>query len=1048
LRKHSAEIRQEHDNLQAIFDAAQVGFLLVNQKTEVTCINEATARMIGKEAAHVLGRQPGDVLSCIFALMAPGGCGTNEACQKCPIRMSVTRVLKTKETVQGLEVQHALAVHGEICFFWFLISVSQLTFNGAPHALLAISDITEQKKAEESLLAANERLEIQKIALESQRQEMVAANEQLTFHTAALEDANKALEESNRIAESATRAKSEFLANMSHEIRTPMTAIMGYADILVRDKGFKEAPEHWRKALEIIKRNGEHLLRLLNDILDLSKVETGKLQIELVSSSPSQVVADVVSLMCIRADAKGLKLITEFVSPLPETILTDPLRLRQILVNLVGNAIKFTKSGEVRITVRFVSGSVPKQLVFDVTDTGIGMEQRQIMNIFRPFSQLDSSASREFGGTGLGLAISKRLVEAMNGRIEVHSKPGEGSTFSVIIDPGPVDGICMVPQSRETAIQPQSAETTHDAGSIDLHGRILFAEDGLDNQQLVRLLLEKAGANVTTCENGLLAVEAAMASKEAGQPFDMIIMDMQMPVMDGYIATRQLREKGYTGPIIALTANAMIEDRQKCIDAGCDDYFAKPFDRNQILNAIARCIEKNVVSRKEATKTISEPLKTQCDWSRLHARVLIAEDTLDVQNLIEDLLTAAGAEVTAVDNGQLAVEKVTAARRDGKPFDLILMDMQMPVMDGYDATRQLRSEGYRGRIVALTAHSMTKDRQKCLESGCDDFVTKPIDSNLLIKIVEESARASRDESNTVHSEKAAIPPQSAGGALHSQHADNPVFARRLCEFVSRLDGRVQAMKAAIDNSQANELQSLAHQLKGSAGSYGYPSLAEAASALEEALKIGRLDAAPKILDQVAALCRDIEKSAESLVKFPSKGIDTLKTTRLLCDSNPHASEGAATVAKFKLLEPKMPMHILVVDDDLDMLGLLEDIIKERFSKNARVELVSSSQKARERLEAGLIDVLITDIEMPDLNGLQLLRFAKRKNAWTQVVVITGHSQMEVLTDAMDLGASDYLVKPIDPEELEQSLHEAFSRFHRWRQSLARTIVSHPISLCR
>ena len=209
-----------------------------------------------------------------------------------------------------------LEIHGKIRFFWFLISVSQLTFNDSPHALLAISDITKQKRAEESLLAANERLETQKIALESQRQEMVATNEQLTYHTAALETANKALEEFNQIAESATRAKSEFLANMSHEIRTPMTAIMGYADFLVREKGLEKAPERRRKALETIKRNGEHLLRLLNDILDLSKVEAGKLQIEPMRLSPSQLVAEVASLMCIRAEAKHLKLLTEFVSPL------------------------------------------------------------------------------------------------------------------------------------------------------------------------------------------------------------------------------------------------------------------------------------------------------------------------------------------------------------------------------------------------------------------------------------------------------------------------------------------------------------------------------------------------------------------------------------------------------------------------------------------------------------------------------------------------------------------------------------------------------------
>ncbi len=228
------------------------------------------------------------------------------------------------------------------------------------------------------------------------------------------------------------RAKSEFLANMSHEIRTPMTAILGYADLLLNEEGLEKAPPHWRQNLRTIKRNGEHLLELINDILDLSKIEAEKLQIEPTRCSPVQLVAEVVSLMRVQAKAKHLKLETELVGPLPETMLTDPLRLRQVLVNLVGNAIKFTDHGEVRIAVRLTDDSGHPRLCFDVTDTGIGIDEEQVGKLFQPFNQVDNSSTRKFGGTGLGLCISKRLAEALGGSIEVRSKPGTGSTFSVI----------------------------------------------------------------------------------------------------------------------------------------------------------------------------------------------------------------------------------------------------------------------------------------------------------------------------------------------------------------------------------------------------------------------------------------------------------------------------------------------------------------------------------------------------------------------------------------------------------------------------------------
>jgi two-component system sensor histidine kinase/response regulator len=425
----------------------------------------------------------------------------------------------------------------------------------------------------------------------------------------------QALREAKAQAEAASAAKSEFLANMSHEIRTPMTAILGFAENML-DPQMSDAERF--VAINTIRRNGEHLLQIINDILDLSKVEVGHLAIHRVPCSPFQIVADVQSLMRIRAAEKRLTFHVEYLGEIPETIQTDPVRLRQILVNLVGNAIKFTESGGVRLVTRFLpgaggglhgsevgdnisgpdtqppgpglqSGSREPQIQFDVIDTGIGMATEDVARIFEPFTQADSSITRRFGGTGLGLTISKHLASMLGGMIIVDSQSGRGSTFRLVIDTGPVDGVRMIRDAPAAAVaQPQPAVPP--TAQPKLACRVLLAEDGPDNQRLIAFVLKKAGAEVTIADNGQIAVDRAMAGQESHTPFDVILMDMQMPVMDGYEAASLLRQKGYKGPIIALTAHAMASDRQKCLDVGCDDYAVKPIDRSALIEMIARFV--------------------------------------------------------------------------------------------------------------------------------------------------------------------------------------------------------------------------------------------------------------------------------------------------------------------------------------------------------------------------------------------------------------------------------------------------------------------------
>ncbi|QDU80012.1 Sensor protein TorS [Polystyrenella longa] len=386
-------------------------------------------------------------------------------------------------------------------------------------------------------------------------------------------------------AQAATVAKSEFLANMSHEIRTPMTAILGFNEILLGSLEINENIE----AAKIIQRNGDFLLSLINDILDLSKIEAGKLEVENIRCEPVELVEDVISLMKIRDESKNLELDLQFDGAVPRFIQSDPTRIRQILINIVGNALKFTETGTVTIHLRQSENAAgDAQLEFSIVDTGIGIAAENLGNVFIPFTQADGSTTRKFGGTGLGLAICKRLVEHLGGELDVTSEVGEGSIFTFSVATGSLAGVPMVHQ-REAVQSNQRSQSKMKWSSDALQGmKILLAEDGPDNQRLISFILRKAGAEVILAPNGEIARELALQStRDDEDEIDVVLMDMQMPVLDGYSAARLLREAGYTRPIIALTAHAMSHDRQKCLDAGCDDYTIKPINREELIELLA-----------------------------------------------------------------------------------------------------------------------------------------------------------------------------------------------------------------------------------------------------------------------------------------------------------------------------------------------------------------------------------------------------------------------------------------------------------------------------
>jgi signal transduction histidine kinase/ActR/RegA family two-component response regulator len=439
-------------------------------------------------------------------------------------------------------------------------------------------------------LSSNDRLTA---ALEDQSR----AARELERTRAELLRQNEALRQARAQSEAATESKSMFLANMSHEIRTPMTAILGFLDVLLDES---IAPEERANLRRAIRRNSEHLLALINDVLDLTKIEAGGMRVESVPTDALRVVVDCITALRPAARERGLEMHAVLHGPVPSVVHTDPHRLKQILVNLLGNAIKFTSHGGIQVDISREEGharprieddgSTPQmqhhRLRIAVTDTGIGIEPGKVPALFKPFIQGDDSMTRRFGGTGLGLAISRRLARMLGGDIHVVSEPGRGSVFVVEIGTGPIDGVPMVSRlPEEDATQaPPSPETR----KRDRVVRVLVAEDGEDNRRLVTHHLSKAGMETSIATNGVEAIDLALASRHSGDPFHLVLMDMQMPELDGYEATRRLRQEGWRGPIVALTAHAMSGDRERCLEAGCDEYLAKPIDRRRLLEIVQR----------------------------------------------------------------------------------------------------------------------------------------------------------------------------------------------------------------------------------------------------------------------------------------------------------------------------------------------------------------------------------------------------------------------------------------------------------------------------
>jgi len=554
----------------------------------------------------------------------------------------------------------------------------------------------------------------------------------------------------------ANRAKSAFLANMSHEIRTPMTAVLGFADLLL-DPSTPAADRVTH--VQTIRRNGEHLLTLINDILDLSRIEAGRMTIERVTTSPSRVLAEVSSLMRVRSQAKGLSLDVRCLTPVPSTIESDPTRLRQVLVNLVGNAVKFTEQGSVTIEVRFDRDSADlPYLHFTVTDTGVGIAPDRMGRLFQAFEQADFSHTRKFGGSGLGLAISRRLAELLGGGLDATSEPDRGSRFHCWIAAthpvGPFTDV-LAESSPPVSAPPSVSVPARLAGR-----RVLLAEDGPDNQRLITLLLTRAGAVVDVAVNGRVAIERIDAAEIARTPYDLVLLDMQMPELDGYATASLLRERGYTRPIVALTAHAMSGDRERCLQAGCDDHLTKPIERDALLRAIEEAVHRS-------PREIPAP-----------------QDAAPPEGAMPESKTTTA--TTRPPGGTAPTEL------DASPFTTSADTRPPP-------------------------HPVTPAP---VPAPAPALVPAPVE-----------------------------PP------LESEFADDPDIAELTRDFVAGLVAHVDTLLAAHAASDHATLTRVAHQLKGAAGGYGYPTISLKASNLEHAARGGDVTRIPNAVAELVRECR-------------------------------------------------------------------------------------------------------------------------------------------------------------------------------------------------
>jgi signal transduction histidine kinase/CheY-like chemotaxis protein/HPt (histidine-containing phosphotransfer) domain-containing protein len=689
-------------------------------------------------------------------------------------------------------------------------------------------DITKRKRAEEELHRAKEVAE--------------EANAKLRETNRNLEEATIYAKEMAAQAESANAAKSEFLAMMSHEIRTPLNGILGFSQLLLEDKTL-DAEQ--RDFANTIYSSGTALLGVINDILDFSKIEAGKMELECIDFDLMSVVEGIGDVLGHRAGEKGLEL-TCYVDPqAPTRLRGDPGRLRQMLLNLAGNAVKFTDRGEVTVEAKLVSENADRATIrFEVRDTGIGIPSDRQALIFDRFTQVDGSTTRKYGGTGLGLAIVKRFVEMMGGSIGLESREGKGSTFHFTID---------------YMVQQTPAFEMPSPGAVNVEGLpVLIVDDNPTSRRLLSEMVSGWGMRPSTASSGDSALEIMHKAKQDSREFELAIIDARMPEMDGFALVEEInsREDLYEPTVIMLTSAGKVGDGARCRELGVSGYLMKPAKKSDLWDAVMIALGNPPNEGKERELITQHSLRE----NRRSMRVLVAEDSAVNLKLIVKLLEKRGHAVESANTGKKVLRSL-----EQRPFDLVLMDVQMPEMDGLEATAAIREREKATDehipIIAMTAHAMKGDRERCLDAGMDAYVSKPVRAGELFetieRIVPKALRTGRG-----------MPPEADGsevidwkGAFKHFEGDVDLLKEIAEMFLEETPLILAKIKDAVRRGDHNALERAAHTVKGSVGNFAAKHAFQAAQRVEQ---IGRDGDMGEAEDAYKALDAEIEKLKPAL----------------------------------------------------------------------------------------------------------------------------------------------------------------------------------------
>jgi len=783
LRQGAERLRETEQFFRSVLELAPDGLMVVGRDGAIRLANAQCGRLFGYAGDELIGR-PVEIL--VPDEVRPGHPALRESFHRDPS----TRAMGTSRELVGLRKDGTT----------FPVEIALAALPGRDGAedqvALSIRDITERREQERALRLAKAR------------------------------------------AEEATELKSMFLANMSHEIRTPMNAIIGLSHLALKTSLTPKQRDYIAK----VHNAGTSLLAIINDILDFSKIEAGKLDLESVDFALDDVIGSVTTVTAQKAHEKGLEFLVDVSPAIPEQLRGDPLRLGQVLTNLVNNAIKFTESGEIRVRIELLERTGDRiQLRFSVRDTGIGMTPEQASKLFQPFSQADMSTTRKHGGTGLGLTICRRLVDLMGGEIWLESVPGEGSTFSFSA------WLDLGEEGAPSRVVPRRLQTL----------RALVVDDNAAAREILVDSLAPLAARVDAVSSGPEAL-AAVKERDGDEPYDIVFMDWRMPGMDGLQAARRIKgDEALRAPpaVVIVTAFGREEVREEAEKLRVDGFLVKPVTKSMLVDSLV-----GIFAEESATDGAA-PIAD--DAGRLRGvRILLAEDNEINQQIAVELLEGAGAAVTVAGTGLAAVERLSGA--SPPPYDLVLMDLQMPEMDGYQATARIRSDRRLAAlpIIAMTAHATVEERTRCLAAGMNDHVAKPIDPARLFETIERhrpraegDGAPARAENRSAEGSAAPAPPVPAAPApredapalpavpgldtadgLSRLAGNRKLYLSLLRQFAEEQEGGAERIAAALAEGDLPLAERLAHTVKGVAGNLGAKRVQHAAGALEGAIR--------------------------------------------------------------------------------------------------------------------------------------------------------------------------------------------------------------------